>query len=239
MKQIRLFRGVEHPCSYLPGKLSRSAYVDTGLMLDMPTYSKLAEQGFRRSGDMVYRPQCQLCSSCVPARIPVARFSPSRSQLRTWQKNKDLTVTAREAEYNHEHYRLFMRYLAARHEDGGMADSNPEDYIGFLGSYWADTWFVEFKSNQELLAVAVVDRLDCGLSAVYTFFDPGHSTRGLGTFAVLWQIEEAKRLGLEWLYLGYWIESSPKMSYKQQFRPLDVLIGGKWSRYEKGEKIPA
>ena len=157
MRQIQLFGGPEHPCSYLPGQISRSAYVDTHLKLDVPTYSILAGQGFRRSGDLVYRPHCRSCPACVPIRLPVARFLPNRSQLRTLRINTDLTILPRPAEFVEEHYRLFLRYLAARHDDCGMADSSPQDYMGFLGSSWADTWFVEFR-----LQGRSRQRRDCG-----------------------------------------------------------------------------
>ena len=237
MKRILLFRGPEQACSYLPDFVSRSAFVDTRLQLDVPTYSSLAAQGFRRSGDLVYQPNCPACSACVPVRIPVARFSPNRSQWRTLRKNAGLTITPKPAEFDAEHYQLFLRYLAARHDEGGMKDSSPQDYIGFLGSAWADTAFVEFRLHEELLAVAVVDRLVSGLSAVYTFFDPAYEERGLGTLAVLWQIGEAKRLGLDWLYLGFWIGACGKMSYKTNFRPLEALINDHWLSFEKGEKI--
>ncbi len=239
MRQIGLMLGDGHPCSYLPGRIARSAYVDTRLPLDIPTYSRLAEQGFRRSGDLVYRPHCLMCSACVPVRIPVARFAPDRSQLRNLRDNADMTVRPKPAQYDEEHYRLFRRYLEARHDDGGMADSSPEDYVGFLGSRWAEAGFVEFRLEKKLLAVAVVDRLDSGLSAVYTFFDPDHAARGLGTLAVLWQIGEARRLDLDWLYLGFWIGNCRKMSYKDRFRPLQALVAGQWLEYQKGEKIHA
>lgn len=238
MKQIGLMLGDGHSCSYLSGRVARSAYVDTDLELDVPTYSRLAEQGFRRSGDLVYRPHCHACTACVPVRIPVARFSPDRSQLRNLRDNTGLTVIAKPAQFDEEHYRLFQHYLLSRHEDGGMADSSREDYIGFLGSNWADTRFVEFRSDKKLLAVAVVDRLDTGLSAVYTFFDPNQAARGLGTLAVLWQVGEARRLNLKWVYLGFWIDDCRKMNYKERFRPLQARIAGQWREYEKGGKIP-
>jgi len=238
MKHIRLFRGAEHPCSYLPGLTACSAYADPGLALDVQTYSSLAAQGFRRSGDLVYRPHCAGCKACVPARIAVSRFAPDRSQRRALRDNAGLVATPKPAEFDEEHYRLFQRYLAARHDEGGMADSSPEDYMGFLGSRWADTGFVEFRLEKELLAVAVVDRLEAGLSAAYTFFDPDQAHRGLGTLAVLWQVGEARRLGLAWVYLGFWIAGCRKMNYKDRFRPLQVLVGGQWRSFEKGEKIP-
>lgn len=238
MTQIRLFRGPEHVCSYLPGRTARSVYVDTAVSLDVHSYSSLAAQGFRRSGDLVYRPDCRGCAACVPVRIAAAQFAPNRSQTRTLRGNADLSVTVRPAEFDEAHYQLFHRYLLARHEDGGMADSSREDYIGFLGSSWADTHFVEFRrSDKRLLAVAVVDKLKAGLSAVYTFFDPDEERRGLGTLAVLWQVAEARRLGLDWVYLGFWVEGCRKMSYKEHFRPLDAWLGGHWLIHEKGEKI--
>lgn len=237
MRRIRLLRGPVHACSYLPGKLAQSLYVDNEASLDAVTYSRLAEQGFRRSGDLVYRPDCLKCKACVPVRIPVARFTPNRSQLRTLRDNRDVTVTPKPAVYAEEHYRLFCRYLDARHEEGGMANSSPEDYLGFLASEWSDTRFVEFRAQGQLLAVAVVDVLDGGLSAVYTFFDPQQTARGLGTLAVLWQIGEARRLGLEWVYLGFWIGDCRKMNYKERFRPLEALLDSEWRVFEKGEKI--
>jgi arginine-tRNA-protein transferase len=169
--------------------------------------------------------------------VPVARFLPNRSQLRTLRDNKDLTATPKPAEFVEEHYRLFQCYTAARHDDCGMADSTRQDYIGFLGSSWSDTWFVEFRLREKLVAVAVVDRLVDGMSAVYTFFDPAYAERGLGTLAVLWQIGESKRLGLDWLYLGFWIGACKKMSYKDNYRPLEAMVGGHWRLFEKGEKI--
>jgi len=167
----------------------------------------------------------------------VPHFAPDRSQLRNLRDNGDVSVTLKPAIYNEEHYRLFCRYLSARHEDGGMANSSPEDFLGFLSSDWAETWFVEFRCQGTLVAVAVVDRLDAGLSAVYTFFDPAQRERGLGTLAVLWQVGEARRLGLDWVYLGFWIGDCRKMSYKDHFRPLQALLEGEWHQFEKGEKI--
>ncbi len=237
MKQIKLYLGTEHPCSYLPGRRANSAYVDPGMELDTRTYSRLAELGFRRSGDMAYRPHCRACKACVPVRIPVERFLPDRSQMRNLRANIDLAAAPRPAEFVEEHYRLFSRYQQARHREGGMGDSSPEDYLGFLGSRWANTSFVEFRAKDKLLAVAVVDRLENGLSAVYTFFDPDCAQRGMGTYVVLWQIGEARRLGLEWLYLGYWIKECRKMNYKSRYRPIEAFVGEHWLRFEKGEKI--
>lgn len=148
-----------------------------------------------------------------------------------------MSVTVCPAVFDQEQYALFSEYVGTRHRDGGMADSTPGEYLGFLSSAWSETWFVEFREDQRLLAIAVVDRLDGGLSAVYTFFDPKVRERGLGTFAVLWQIEEARRLGLKWVYLGFWIEQCQKMRYKENYRPIEALLDDEWRVFEKGGKI--
>jgi arginine-tRNA-protein transferase len=146
-------------------------------------------------------------------------------------------VSRKSAAFEEEHYRLFSRYLKARHAPGVMASSSREEYIEFLAANWVLTSFVEFRAGDTLLAVAVVDHLQDALSAVYTFYDPDCAERSLGVCAVLWQIEEARGLGLSWLYLGFWIEGCRKMAYKDRYRPLEALIEGQWRGFEKGEKI--
>jgi leucyl-tRNA---protein transferase len=237
LKSLPLYLGHEHACSYLPGRTARSIFVDPDRGLDPATYGVLAERGFRRSGSMVYRPYCQQCTACIPVRVAVARFVPNRTQSRIWRRNADLVVQSRSCEFEEIHYQLFREYLSSRHHDGGMADSDRGDYLDFLASDWAGTRFVEFREGLELIAVAVVDQMQDGLSAVYTFYDPRQQSRSLGVFAVLWQIAEAQRMGLSWLYLGFWIEACRKMSYKDQYRPLQALIGETWREFEKGKNI--
>lgn len=237
MKKILLYLGSEHACGYLSAQVAQMAYVGPETSMSATLYSLLAEQGFRRSGDLVYRPYCADCSACVPVRVPPARFVPNRSQVRAWKRNADLTVRVKAAVFEEEHFHLFSRYLKSRHAEGVMALSTRDEYIEFLASDWARTSFVEFRLNDLLLAVAVVDHLRDALSAVYTFYDPLFGERSLGTLAVLWQIMEARRLGLSWLYLGYWITDCRKMAYKSRFRPFEALVAGHWRSYEKGEKI--
>ena len=224
---LRMFLTTEYSCSYLPNRWARNLVADP-TVTDEQLYSRLAALGFRRSGDHVYRPHCRGCVACRSLRIPVERFRPNRGQRRIWARNQDLQVRVLEAEFLDEHFELFARYIQARHAGGGMDPASPENYWAFVTSRWCPTWLCEFRRGRELLAVAVVDCLDDGLSAVYTFFDPLQEKRGLGTHAILWQIDEARRLGLHWLYLGYWVERCDKMAYKSRFTPHEVFVAERW-----------
>jgi arginine-tRNA-protein transferase len=196
--------------------------------MNSPLYGMLAVHGFRRSGEYVYRPHCPTCRACIPARIPVQRFRGNRNQRRTARRNAELTVLRRDDSFRKEHFDLYYRYLDARHPEGEMANPSPEDFRRFLTSGWSDTQFVEFRHDNRLAAVTVVDRLPDALSAVYTFFAPEHASRSLGRYAILWQIQEALRLGLPYVYLGYWIDGCRKMAYKREYQPLEGLIDGEW-----------
>lgn len=224
---LRMFLTTEYACSYLPNHWARNLVADP-TVTDDRLYSQLAALGFRRSGDHVYRPHCRGCAACRSLRIPVERFRPNRGQRRVWARNQDLQVRVLEAEFLDEHFELFARYIQVRHTGGGMDPASPENYWAFVTSRWCPTWLCEFRRDRELLAVAVVDRLEDGFSAVYTFFDPLHDGRGLGTHAILWQIDEARRLGLQWVYLGYWVERCDKMAYKARFTPHEVFIAERW-----------
>jgi arginine-tRNA-protein transferase len=226
-RNLRLFVTAEHPCSYLAGRLTRNLVTDPGAV-DNGVYAQLAKLGFRRSGSHVYRPHCTGCEECLSLRIPVLAFRPDRVQRRTWNKNFDLTVDGVPPYFNTEHYKLFKRYVKARHADGGMDNTTPEGYLAFITSPWSATLLYEFRLDSRLLAVAVTDRFDDGLSAVYTFFDPEQSARSLGTQVVLWQIAEARRQALQWVYLGYWVRESEKMAYKANFKPHEIFMAGRW-----------
>lgn len=217
-----------HPCSYLEGREAVTLFADPEATMSAAAYAELVDLGFRRSGSHVYRPHCPHCNACKAVRIPVSRFQPDRSQRRTARRNGDLDVTVVDASVDPGHFALYRRYMAHRHGGGGMDVEDPQQYRDFLISPWCDTRFVEFRLEQRLLAVAVVDCLPQGLSAVYTFFDPAESARGLGVQAVLWQVQEARRLNLPWVYLGYWIAESPKMAYKARYRPLEMFSSGRW-----------
>lgn len=191
-------------------------------------YSALSDLGFRRSGEYVYSPRCTNCHACLPARLPVDDFIPDRSQRRNWKHNQDLEVELLPAQFDDELFGLYQRYILSRHPEGSMATPDRDQASRFFTSRWSNTRFVAFKLWGKTLAIAVIDILESGLSAVYTFFEPAEHKRGLGVFAVLWMIEEARRRGLSYLYLGYLIQESPKMAYKAQYRPLEVFRYGEW-----------
>jgi arginine-tRNA-protein transferase len=228
--QVRLsfYATPEHDCSYLPGKHAITLFADPQAELNTQIYSALSRFGFRRSGKHIYRPACATCSACIPVRIPVDAFNMRRIHRRIWKANQDLSVDIKPAAYDPEQHELYVRYIQARHADGGMNDSDPEKYMAFLTSPWSQTRFVEFRKDGKLLMVAVIDELDDGLSAVYTFFEPHENRRSLGTMAILWSIDYGRRLQRDWLYLGYLIESCPKMSYKTRFQPQQHFINGHW-----------
>lgn len=228
MISIPLFLTDEHECSYLNERKARTAFVHPSFPLTVDIYSRLIEHGFRRSGDEVYTPQCQQCSECISVRIPANRFQANRQHRRCLKRNQHTQARIKPAAFEQRHYDLYLRYQQSRHADSSMADSSAEEYIHFLGSSWCNTLFVEFSIDQELAGVAIVDLLDNALSAVYTFFDPALTRYSLGTYAVLWQIEHAKQLGLDYVYLGYWIKDCRKMSYKDQYRPLYGFIDQQW-----------
>ena len=228
MQRIQLFLSTEHPCGYLPDRESRNAYVDPNYALSPVHYGALIEQGFRRSGDHVYRPHCALCRKCLASRVPVERFTAHRSQKRCLTRNRDLEWRVAYT-LTDEHYALFQRYIGARHADEGMNGDSAESFHTFLECSWGNTEFWEYRLATQLVCVAVVDVLPQGLSAVYTFFDSAFDARSLGTLAVLRQIEQARTLGLPHVYLGYWVEGSRKMDYKRSYQPLEVFDGQHWT----------
>lgn len=232
---LNLYITSAHPCPYLTGQQAINLLVDPCYRMNPALYARLLDSGFRRSGDDVYRPHCQTCQACVSTRITVADFVPNRSQQRNWQHNRDITVHINRGEgFKPAYDTLYRHYINHRHYGGGMDADSTETFASFLLSRWCTTMLVEFYAEEQLLAVAAVDELSSGLSSVYTFFDPQVSQkRGLGTYAVLWQIAFAQMQGLPYVYPGYWIKASPKMRYKTQFQPIEGLINGQWQALKK------
>lgn len=218
-------------CPYLEGRWERKIL----LVLDGPEtqsrHDELTRGGFRRSQRYIYRPACRNCNACVPARVEALAFEPSRSQRRIAKKNGDLDAQAHGCRVTEEQYRLFHRYLETRHGDGEMAGMTARDFQEMVGASPVNSNLVEFRdAGGRLLAGLLCDRLEDGLSLVYSFFEPEEEARSLGVQMILWAIGEAQRLGLPHVYLGYWIADSRKMAYKASFRPLQVLQGRKWQR---------
>ena len=230
---IRCHMTVPFDCSYLPEHLASNQVIDPTLTLNPTLLGALLNNGFRRSGNHVYRPQCPDCQQCVSIRIPVSTFKPNRSQQRNWRQNQALHKITTGAELRDEQFELYQRYLAARHSDSEMNNPIPADYIGFLTAPNVKTAFHEFRHQDRLLAIAVADHTPNGLSAVYTFFDPDCTKLGLGTYAILWLIHHARELGLPWVYLGYWIKDCRKMSYKTHFNPCEGYIDNTWQEIKR------
>lgn len=226
-QQLQFYATPPHACPYLPGQEAISLFAEPNLM-DTRLYSRLAELGFRRSGSHVYRPACEGCRACVPVRIPVAAFRPRRRDRRCLVRNADVTSVWVKANFSPEHFQLYSDYLTARHPDGGMDKPTPNHYRQFLMGDWSETWFLEFRLEGRLIAVAVADLLTDGLSAVYSFYDPTLDQRGLGNYCILRLIDLTQGRGLPYLYLGYWIQNCQKMDYKGRFRPLESLISDHW-----------
>lgn len=226
---IRILQTVEHRCGYYHDRWARNLVIDPAADQPQLIYDAVTSSGFRRAGELIFRPHCRGCVACQATRVRVAAFRPSRSQRRCWRRNQDLAVRIRPARFTLEYFELYDRYLSSRHPGGGMDNPCGEDFESFLLSAWAKSFFVELRAdNGALLGVAVCDRLSSGLSAVYSFFDPGVSDRGLGNYCILAQIAYARKLNLPYLYLGYWIPGHPKMDYKLRYRPIEVFAGGRW-----------
>jgi arginine-tRNA-protein transferase len=224
--------GQPHACSYLDDREARFVWVHPRVPLSQTAYSRLIAMGFRRSGAHVYRPACGQCDECIPLRVLVAEFKPSRAQRRIARRQEGRSVRLRRAEFLPAHYELFLRYQRARFPDSVMADMAESDYCDFIASPWLTTWLLEILRGDQLASVTVVDVLDDALSAVYTFYDPERMGESLGTHAILDLIDLARRWELRWCYLGYWIENSKQMAYKQKFRPAEVLLDGRWRRLD-------
>lgn len=228
ISSVRLFRTSPHPCSYKTNEQAATVFVDPDLVIDKNLNSKLSELGYRRSGAHLYRPDCDYCQACISCRIPVADFQFSRSQKRVLNRNRNLTVVEQSDLTVEGAYDLYSRYINSRHADGDMYPATEEQFEAFIKTKTVDTRFYLFYDEESLLAVCVIDELEQGLSAVYTFFDPEESDRSLGKFAILWQIEKCQAVGRPYLFLGYWIKGCPKMQYKSDFRPLEMLLDGRW-----------
>ncbi len=234
---LHFYMTAPYPCSYLPDLQARSQVASPSMLITAGVYSELVQHGFRRSGTYTYRPRCDTCQACVPLRVLAKSFTPTRSQRRTLIKHGELQISLHELQDKLEYFQLYRRYQTARHKDGGMDNDDHESYRNFLLQSHVDTLLVEFREQGILRMVSVIDVLADGLSSVYTFFEPDLPQSSFGIYNVLWQIDLCRELGLEHVYLGYWIKDSQKMSYKTRYQPAEGLINGVWQPLTSGAQL--
>jgi len=223
------------PCPYLPGRIERKVFTHLIGSDARQLNSQLSQSGFRRSQNIAYRPACDGCSSCVSVRVCVSEFEWTPGFRKIAKRNDDLVSEVVQAKATSEQYSLFRAYIDHRHADGGMADMTVLDFAAMVDDSFVDTRIVEYRSNNmgdnALVACVITDVLTDGLSMIYSFYEPSLADRSLGTYMILDHIERAAKLGLPYLYLGYWVLGSRKMNYKARFMPQERLTADGWVRH--------
>ena len=228
VSSIKLFRTSEHPCSYISNQNATTVFLDPATKISQKLNSALTDKGFRRSGHLLYKPDCNSCKACIACRIPVKKFKSKSSFKRILKINQDIRVDVSSNLNLDESYALYESYINHRHLDGDMFPATEKQFSTFILENTDDTIFFKFFDKEKLIAVSVADILQDGLSAVYCFYDPIDKRRSLGTYAILYQIHRVLEQERLYLYLGYWIKNCRKMLYKTRFRPLEMLVNNKW-----------
>ena len=240
LQKLQFYVTTPYACGYLPKKLAQSLIATPHHLVDADVYSGLIQQGFRRSGKFSYRPHCESCNACIPVRVVLYDFVPNRSQKRAYKQHADLSAHVMPLSYHESHFALYTSYQTARHPDEHLKkqaeahrtaqiQNEADEYRHFLCQSNVESAMVEFRdTNNQVKIVSVIDIVNDGVSAVYTFYDSSNAKTSYGTYSIMWLIEWSKLLGLPYFYLGYWIADSQKMAYKQAFKPQEKLIDGEW-----------
>ncbi|PPC86066.1 MAG: arginyltransferase [Methylotenera sp.] len=235
LHKLQFYVTTPYKCGYLPNKLAQSLIASPQHLIDANIYNGLITQGFRRSGKFAYRPHCENCRACIAVRLVLSEFTPTRSQKRAHKQHSDLTAQILPLHFNQQHFELYESYQSLRHNDETTSDTRTtakdeaEQYRQFLCKSNVESLMIEFKdANNQVKIVSVVDILNDGVSAVYTFYNALEPKASYGTYSIMWLAEWTKSLNLPYLYLGYWIKDSQKMAYKQQFKSQQKLIDGEW-----------
>ncbi len=230
LNDIQFYVTTNYSCGYIKERNARSLVAAPYKKVNAKAYNDLIQSGFRRSGQYVYKPQCKDCQACVPIRLVISNFLLSRSQKRVKKNHKNIQAKILPLAFHQEHYNLYTDYQNKRHQLNSKLEEDIVEYKDFLVSSNVNSKLIEFRDNERLVMVTVVDNIEEGLSAVYTFYDCDEEKKSYGTFSILWLIDYCLKNKLSYLYLGYWINQSNKMKYKINFKPYELMIDGLWKQ---------
>jgi len=228
LEEIQFYVTTKYSCGYIDGQDAQSIVATPYKRINSKNFNNLINKGFRRSGQYVYKPNCKNCNACIPIRLLAKNFIPSKSQKRVKKYLDKLTVKILPLTFDEEHYKLYIQYQNKRHRNDNEDEDDIADYNDFLIKSNVNSKIVEFRFNNELKIISIIDFVKDGISAVYTFYDCNNNKLSLGTVSIIWLLELCKKENLPFLYLGYWIYESQKMKYKTNFKPYELMIEGAW-----------
>jgi len=230
LQEIQFYVTTKYSCGYINGQDAQSIVATPYKNINNTNFGSLINKGFRRSGQYIYKPNCKDCSACIPIRLLVSNFNASRSQKRVKKYLDKFSVKLLPLTFNEEHYNLYVSYQNKRHPNNIESENDATDYNDFLIKSHVMSKLVEFRLNNQLKMVTIIDIVDDGISAVYTFYDCSDQKLSLGTMSILWLLEFCKKENLSFLYLGYLINENQKMKYKTNFKPYELMIEGVWQQ---------
>ncbi len=229
--KIQFYVTTSYACGYIEGLASQSLVATPHHLISQHHYNDLIKKGFRRSGKFTYKPYCELCNACIPIRINVKNFVPSKSFKRIIKKHQHLQTSVLTLSFHENHFKLYLEYQKMRHEKTKTTDDDVNQYSEFLLQSNIDSRLIQFQDQDDLKIVSFVDVIDDGISAVYTFYDTHDKSLSYGTYSILWLINWCIEKKLDYVYLGYWIKESKKMNYKTHFKPFELFINNEWRSF--------